>query len=69
MADANTDVRVLMTLNDVAEYLRISYTAAKVRAREGNFPPHVRISDSCRGRRWRLEDVERWLEENLQTTA
>ncbi|PPK92948.1 excisionase family DNA binding protein [Kineococcus xinjiangensis] len=54
----STDLDQLMTIDEVAEYLRVPVLTIRWLRQEGRFAPAVKV-----GRRltWRVVDVEAWV--------
>lgn len=52
----------LVTIGQIATGLQISRQRADQLSRQAGFPPPA--EESLQGRKWHLEDVERWAGEN-----
>lgn len=61
MSDAPERRELLLTKRQVAELLQVSVSTVERLTRTGEGPQSIKFG---RSRRWRREDVERWVEEH-----
>lgn len=66
MTPRETDFPVLLTIEEVADVLRLSVPALRARIHAGTAPPSIRMG---KRRYWRSTDVEQWFEELFANAA
>ncbi|SFU13419.1 transcriptional regulator, AlpA family [Pseudovibrio denitrificans] len=72
MNDSDKVGTILLTLTELSEMMKLSFSRLwKLRkdCDKNGFPKPIRIHDGARGLRWRLDEVEIWMESRRTTSG